>query len=392
MQGQRVLIAAISFVLLLTIGSANRLPAADAVVKVGAVQATKGVLSKAFLEINAGLKDSLTIANKEGGVNGKKIQYIMKETHYKVDESKEKFDEIIREHNPLAMFGNSTGLGKAIAEKIKNTYKILYTSTSFSAALADAPMYPSIFVPGPTYGDQMGILLMHIAKTKPKARVALFYSSTAFGKDPIPFARLMAKRLQLKLVSEQVVKLGTKEVANEVVDLKKAAPDFVIFQGFVMEPVPTVIRMCRELGMTCKFMGTFWTANKTVLDLLGPLAEGYMVVNPYAYWSDEKSPMIRKIRAYNAENYPDVTYRYNTYMEGFAAGLLLVETLRRADTAGALNYDGLVKALKTLKNVDTGGLTAPLTIVNNRFPTARVYEADAAKGMYVPRSEWLTLR
>ncbi len=367
-------------------------PANAEEVVVGAVQALKGVFAEAFVQINDGLKDSLAMANEQGGVNGKQIVYRMKVSDYNVDDSIQKFEELMRESSPIAVFGCSTGLGLKLAEDINGKYKILYSSTSFSAELADPARYPSIFLPGPTYGEQVALLLTYIAKQQPNAKVAFFYSDTAFGKDPIKYGRIMARRLRLKIVDEELVPIKIQDVSAQVKRLKEKNPDYVIFQGFVHSPVPNVIKQCRELGMTCKFMGTFWTATKKMIEVLGPHAEGYLVVNPYTYWGMQDVPMISKIRDYNAKHYPDITYRPNYYMEGFATGLIFVEVLRRADKAGDLSYDGMVKALRSLTNFSTEGLTAPLTIKNNRFPVARIWKANVAGGQYEPASDWLNLR
>ena len=143
--------------------------------------------------------------------------------------------------------------------------------------------------------------------------------------------------------------------------------------------------------MKCKFMGTFWGASKMIIDNLGPLAEGYMAVNPYMYWWNDDVPMIKKIKAYTAKKYPNVTARDNSYMQGFMTGLLFVECLKKADKAGQLNGEGLVKALQSIKDFDSGGLSAPLTIKNNKFPVARVWKVNVEKKIYEPASDWITL-
>jgi branched-chain amino acid transport system substrate-binding protein len=361
-------------------------------IRIGAVQATIGPFSKAFIEINAGLKDIINITNSEGGINGKKIKYIMTPTDYDVEESKQAFEAIMKEHSPHAMFGNSTGLGLALADKITDVFKVLYCSPSYSAQFADKARYPTMFLPGPTYGEQMALLLQYIAERTPNAKVAFFYSDTAFGRDPIKFAKIMCRRLRLRVVDEEVVKLGTLNVSSEVAKMHQADPDYVIFQGFIMDPVPTVIAKAREAGMTCKFMGAFWGATKEVLDRLGPLSRGYMVVNPFSYWTTTDAPMIQKIRSYNQANHPEVTYRPNYYMHGFATGLIYIDVLKRADSAGELNSEGITKALHNTENLDTGGLTATLTIRNNRFPVARIWEANPDTLEYEPVSEWLKLK
>lgn len=364
---------------------------ADNEVKVGAVQPITGRFAFAGVNINAGLEDALMMANEAGGINGKKIKYIMEDGQYQLDVAVAAFKRIMSRDNPLVMYGESTGLGKAMAQEIKDRYKILYSSTSFSSELADTAANPYVFVPGPTYADMFGILLSYIAKEKPGAKVAFFYSDTEFGKDPIPFGREMCKKLKLDLVAEEVAAVGAVDVTSQVLDLKRKSPDFVIFQGFVASPVQVVIKQCKEFGMKTKFMGTFWGASLKILELLGPLAEGYLAVNPYVYWQDENVPMIKKIREYTKKKYPDVKERDNSYMQGFMTGLIFVECLKRADKAGQLNHEGLVKALQSLKDFDTGGLSAPYTIKNNKFPVARVWKANPQKKIFEPASDWMAL-
>ncbi|MFH0823849.1 MAG: ABC transporter substrate-binding protein, partial [Pseudomonadota bacterium] len=313
-------VLSLALVVFIGTGLAAGISGAQEGVRVCAVMATKGVFSKAFIECNDGLKDCLAMANEAGGINGRRIHYFMEDTDYNVQESEAKLEQLWKTHRPLAMFGNSTGLSQAIAEKITKEYKTIYTSTSYSAVIANEGMYPSMFLAGPTYGQQVGILLTYIAKVNPGAKVALFYSDSEFGRDPIAFTRFQAQRLRLNLVTEQVVKLGAKDFTQQMAGLKAANPDFVIFHGFVLDPVPEVIKLCREQDMKCKFMGTFWGATKDILDKLGPLSDGYLVVNPYSYWWNEEAPMIRKIREFTAKNHPDVQYRSNYYMQGFCAG------------------------------------------------------------------------
>ena len=362
---------------------------AAGVIKVGAVQPVTGRFAFAGVHINAGLEDALMMANAEGGIDGKKIKYIMEDGTYKVDVAVAAFKRIMARDNPIIMYGESTALGKAMAPEIKDRYKILYSSTSFSSELANAAKNPYMFVPGPTYSDMFGILLKYIAKEKPGANVAFFYSDTEFGKDPIPYGRKMCKKLRLNLVAEEVAKVGGVDVASQVLDLKRKKAQYIIFQGFVLSPVSAVIKQARDYGLKAKFMGTFWGTHKMLLDKMGPLAEGYLGVMPYAFYWQTEIPMIRKIRAWNKKHHPKVKYRPTSYMQGFFTGRVFVECLKRADKAGELNGEGLVKALQSLKNVKTGGLMCPFSVINNKIPYGRVYRANTSKKTYEPISDWI---
>jgi branched-chain amino acid transport system substrate-binding protein len=358
-------------------------------IKVGAVQPVTGRFAFAGVHINAGLEDALNMANEEGGINGKKIKYIMEDGTYNVDVAVAAFKRIMARDNPIIMYGESTGMGKAVAPEIKSRYKILYSSTSFSSELANAAENPYVFVPGPTYSDMFGILLKYIAKEKPGANVAFFYSDTEFGKDPVAYGREMCKKLGLNLVAEEVAKVGGLDVASQVLDLKRKKAEYVIFQGFVLSPVPAVIKQARDYGLKVKFMGTHWGTHKMLLDKMGPLAEGYLGVMPYAFYYQDDIPMIKKIRDWNQKHHPDVKYRPTSYMQGFFTGLVFVECLKRADKAGDLTGDGLVKALQSIKDFDVGGLMAPITVIDNKIPMGRVYKANVSKKVFEPISDWI---
>jgi len=362
---------------------------AEDVVKVGAVQPITGRFAFAGVQINAGLEDALMMANEEGGINGKKIEYIMEDGTYSVDKAVAAFKRIMARDNPVIMYGESTGMGKAVAPEIKERYKVLYSSTSFSSELANVAENPYVFVPGPTYSDMFGILLKYIAKEKPGANVAFFYSDTEFGRDPIPYGREMCKKLGLNLVAEEVAKVGGVDVASQVLDLKRKKAEYVIFQGFVLSPVSTVIKQARDYGLKVKFMGTHWGTHKMLLDKMGPLAEGYLGVMPYAFYYQDDIPMIKKIRAWNKKHHPKVEYRPTSYMQGFLTGLIFVECLKRADKAGDLTGDGLVKALQSIKDFDVGGLMAPITVVDNKIPMGRVYKANVSKKIFEPITGWI---
>ena len=362
---------------------------AEEVIKVGAVQPVTGRFAFAGVHINDGLQDALMMANEEGGINGKKIEYIMEDGTYNVDVAVAAFKRIMSRDNPVIMYGESTGMGKAVAPEIKERYKILYSSTSFSSELADPAKNPYVFVPGPTYSDMFGILLKYIAQEKPGANVAFFYSDTEFGKDPVPYGREMCKQLGLNLVAEEVAKVGGIDVASQVLDLKRKNAEYVIFQGFVLAPVPAVIKQARDYGLKAKFMGTHWGTHKMLLDKMGPLAEGYLGVMPYAFYYQDDVPIMKKIKAWNAKHHPDVEYRPTSYMQGFFTGQVFIETLKRADQMGGFDGDTLVKALQSIKDVDVGGMMAPITVVNNKIPMGRVYRANVAEKKFEPISDWI---
>jgi branched-chain amino acid transport system substrate-binding protein len=364
-------------------------------IRIGACQPITGRFAFAGVNINAGLQDYITYANEQGLVKGKKLAYFYEDSGYDTDKAVATFKKIMAQYSPVIMYGESTGLGKAIAPELNGRYKVLYGSASFSSELADPKTHPYSFLSGPTYSDMFGVLLEYIAKhpKKGKPKVAFFYSDTEFGKDPIPWAKKRAGELGIDVVAEVVTKVGAVDVTTEVLALKKAQPDYVIFQGYVLAPIPEVIRGARDHGLETTFMGTFWSMDKGIIDKLGPDAEGYMGVNPYAYWYDD-APGVVAMRKYNEKVHPaEAKYRPNSYIQGWFTGMIYVEAARRVVAAGKpVTGDNLKDALATIKDWDTGGLTGKVTFASNKAALGRVYRANVQKGIFEPASDWIYLK
>ena len=380
-----------ALLLAVSLGLAPAARAADDVVTVGACQPITGRFAFAGIAINAGLQDYLNLANEKKLVPGKKFNYVYEDSGYDVEKAVACFKQIMAKHSPVIMYGESTGLGKAIAPELNSRYKVLYASASFSSELADPKTHPFSFISGPTYSDMFGILLEYIARNKGAARpkVAFFYSDTEFGKDPIASARTRAAELGIDVVAEIVTKAGAVDVTSEVLQLKKQNPDYVIFQGYILSPIIEVIRATRDFGLKTKFMGTFWSMDKGIIEKLGQDADGYMGVMPYAYYYED-APGIAAMRAYNQKAHPDVKYQPNSYIQGWFTGMVYVEAVKRVVAAGKpVTGENLAAVLDTIKDWDTGGVTGKVTFVNHKAGVGRIYKANAAKGIFEPASDWI---
>ncbi|MEW5912836.1 MAG: ABC transporter substrate-binding protein [Thermodesulfobacteriota bacterium] len=368
--------------------------AADTI-KVCAQQPLTGRFAFAGKHIHQGLMDSLGWANEQGGVGGKKFEYIYEDSGYDLQKAIASFKKAMAQYKPPMDYGESTGQGKALAPEINQRYHVLYGSTSFSAELADRKKNPYMFVSGPTYDQQFGILLKYIAahpKKKGQApTVAFFYSDTEFGRDPIPYARAMAKKLGIKVVAEEVTAVGAVDVTSQLLDLKRKNPDYCIFQGYVVPPIPAVIRGARDYGLKTTFMGSFWTTSKMLLDKLGKDGEGYMGVNPYAYWYHTEVPMIKIIQDYNKRHHKGVDYRPNSYMQGWFTGMIFVKLAQMCQAKGLpITGTNLKNMIPLVKDWDTQGFTGKVSFkTSNATAVGRVFVGKGGK--FVPASDGIYL-
>ena len=363
--------------------------AAEDIVIGGSIPMT-GVFAFAGIGIDAGIKDYLQILNDGGGIKGRKVRYVAEDTAYKVDQSMAVFKRITGSNKVNLYYADSTGFVKTVNPELERLGGILMTGASFAREISNAQKYPMQFMVGPDYSEMVGILLQYIAKAKPGAKVAMVYSDTEFGKDPVEAYRVDSKKLGLNPVLEIVTPPGSVDVSTEVIKMRRADPDFTIFHGYVSAPIPEFINQARAQGLKSQFMGTFWTMDNSTVMRMGQNADGFMGVMPYRYYYDTegKAPMLERIRKMRPE------YQSTAYMQGFLAAMLLTEAARRCVEAGnELNGKNLKTALSSIRNFDTGGIIGvPLSIKGNSIPIGRIYKADFKQQKMLPVSDWISLQ
>jgi len=359
---------------------------------IGAVHPFTGRFAFAGIHGQEAMKDAVDMVNEAGGINGKKLLYYWKDGEYKDDVGIAAFKSLYTQYKPQLMWGQSTGMTKALGPEIKDRYKVLYSAYTFADVAANPKENPYMFIPGPTYDEQFAVLLNYIAKQKPGANIAFFYSDTEFGREPIAFGREYAKKLGLKVVAEEVTKVGGVDVTTEILDMKKKNVEFCIFQGYVSDPIQKVMKQSKDYGFKCQFMGTFWSTEKHLLDALGPLSDEYIGVTAYSFYYQDQYPLVKKIRDWvKKRDAKGGDYRSQAYMQVFMGTTLLIEALKRADKAGPVTGESLVKALQSIKNFDVGGLMPPVTIKNNSVPVGRIVRGNSKTGRFDPITDWITL-
>lgn len=362
--------------------------AADDIVIAASMPLT-GVFAFAGVGVHAGIQDYVKIVNDAGGVSGRKVTYVAEDTAYKVDQSVAVFNKLTSQNKVNLYYGDSTAFAKTINPELNRLGTMMMAGASFATELNDPKAYPLQFMAGPDYTEMFGILLQHIAKVKPGAKVAFVNSDTEFGRDPIGPSEALAKKLGLDVVVKIVTPPTAVDVSTEILKLRRADPDFTIFHGYVLAPLPEFMNQAKQLGLKTKFMGTFWSMDNSLWGKVGEAADGFMGVMPYRYWFDTegKSPMLEKIRAMRPE------YQTTPYMQGFLTAMLYLESAKRTLDAGKeLNGVNLKAALNSIENFDTGGIIGtPITIKGNSIPVGRVYRYDAAKKSMVADSDWIQL-
>lgn len=361
----------------------------DGDIVIGGSLPLTGVFGFAGVAIEAGIQDYIKIFNENGGANGRNLRLAYEDTGYQVDQSVAVFNKLTSQNENIHLYyGDSTAFSRTINPELERRGDILMAGASFATEINDPVNFAPQFIAGPDYTEMYSILLEYIAKEKPGAKLAFVNSDTEFGRDPIESSTARAKELGLEVVEQIITPPGAVDVSTEVLKLRRSRPDYAIFHGYILAPLPEFMTQAKQLGLETKFMGTFWSMDSSIWDSVGEVADGFMGVMPYRYYYDEEeAPMLTRIR----EMRP--TYQATGYMQGFLTAMLMGEAVKRTLDAGQeLTSKNMKAALNSIEDFDTGGIIGtPISIPGNTVPVGRIYQYDAGAKQMKPVSDWISI-
>ena len=303
-----------------------------------------------------------TGATKTAGSRGRKLRFVWKDFGYKTDQSVAVFRKISASDNPPFYYGDfdrlvESGRGRCVGPG---------HHAHLGPVVQLRPRRPG---EGPLLLHVRADLHRHARGTAPvyqdqpegfdgSVRGPDLQRYRVRNADPIAAAKAKAQELGLPLAAEIITKPGGVDVSAEVIKLRRAKPDYVIFHGYVLAPIPEFMRQIREAGLDPTFMGTIWTMDKLIIDQMKDAADGFTGVMPYRYYYDtDGAPAMKTIQAVNRKATPDSTYRTVFYVHSWLTMMIYEEIAKRLIAAGK-PFDGpnMKAALEGIENWDTGGI------------------------------------
>ena len=331
--------------------------------------------------------------NAHGGINGKKVRLLRSDYGYKIPEALNLYKKFKTVDRVLAIQGWGTGDTEALTKMVAKD-KIPYFSASYSAHLTDPKKSPYNFFIAADYTTQLRAGLKYIMdnwKEKRKPKLAFIYPDHPYGKAPIPGGKKYAEELGFEIVGEENVGLRAIEATTQLLNLKKNEPDFAWIGG-TTPSTAVILKDAKKLGMKTKFLINIWGNDENLIKLAGDAANGALGLQAAAVYGDDVPGMKTILEVTKGE------HQMTHFIRGWVSMMVMCEGLKRADDAGDLTGPGLKKALETLRDFDTGGLTAPITYTSTDHRpnmSAKIYEYQNGKMVYkatvtLPRrDDWL---
>lgn len=199
----------------------------DDSVTIGATFPLTGVAAPGYSEIPTGAQAYFDYVNANGGVHGRKIDYIVRDDGYDPTKTSQVTRELVLEDEIFAMVGSlGTPTHSAVVDYL-NSQGIpdLFVSSGSLQWGDDVEAKPYTFGWQPDYESEGKIIGQWVKENLPDARVGLFLQDDDLGRDSEQGIR---RYLDDQIVDVERYTSGNTDVAPQIAGLQAAKVDLVL--------------------------------------------------------------------------------------------------------------------------------------------------------------------
>jgi branched-chain amino acid transport system substrate-binding protein len=186
--------------------------------------------------------------NDNGGVNGRKINFISYDDAYSPPKAVEQVRRLVESDEVLVVFGPLGTPSNTAIQKYLNGKKVpqLFVATG-ATKWNDPKSFPWTMGWQPSYQSEAQIYAKWLIREKPDARIAVLYQNDDFGKDYLNGLRESLGGKLTMIVAEESYEISEPTIDSHIVKIKAQSPDVVI--SFVTPKFAAqTIKKIAELG------------------------------------------------------------------------------------------------------------------------------------------------
>ena len=231
-----------------------------------------------------GIIDYLQYVNmKDGGVNGVQMTWAECETEYNPSRGVECYQRLLKKGDqqmhifePLA-----TPIAYGVLNRVDDD-KVILTQYGYGRSdAADGTVFPWVFSTMTSYWSQISAKLNWIATKEGGVanmkgkKVAHMYLDSAFGREPLPVMRRLAKDWGFELVEIPVATPGIEQSAQWL-RVRQERPDWITLWGFGAGMNSTSLTSAARINFPReKIVGVWWAGSEEDVLPAGEAAKGY---------------------------------------------------------------------------------------------------------------------
>jgi branched-chain amino acid transport system substrate-binding protein len=327
--------------------------ASDSEIKIGNIMPYSGPAS-AYGEIGKTEAAYFRKVNDEGGVNGRKINFISYDDAYSPPKTVEQARKLVESDEVLLIFQSLGTPSNTAIQRYMNAKKVpqLFVATG-ATKWNDPKHFPWTMGWQPSYQSEAHIYAQYLLKNHPQGKIGVLYQNDDYGKDYLKGLKDGLKG-NMPIVAEAPYETTDPTVDSQVINLKASGAD-IVFNVATPKFAAQAIKKIAELGW--KPVHLLNNVSNSVGSVLKPagfdnaagvLSTAYMKDPTDPTWKDD--PGYKKWSAFMDKYYPDGDKTSTFTVYGYLAAQTLVAVLKQS--GDNLTRENVMKQAASLKGLE----------------------------------------
>jgi branched-chain amino acid transport system substrate-binding protein len=305
-------------------------------IRIGSTNALSGPVSS-YSVISRSHEALFKRLNEQGGVGGKRVQFIVYDDGYQPPRTLEQTRRLVEQDRVAFTFNQLGTPTNSAVHRYMNQRKVPHLFLATGAdKWANPQNFPWTIGFQPSYRVEAQIYAKHILQERPNAKIGLLYQNDDFGKDYLNGVKdVLGARF------DAMVKTATNEatdptIDSQIVQLQAGGAD-VLITGIVPRHAAQAIRRVHDMGWRPMFFMTNVSISSSVVMTPAGPEKGVGIITS-DFRKDQTDPAwandagMNEWRAFMRQYLPDGDQNDNNYTYAYAAGQTMVQVLRNCGT------------------------------------------------------------
>jgi len=332
--------------------------------------------------------------NDQGGIYGRKLELIKYDSGMDAAQAMANYRKLILEDKVFAvLFGFGTFVRPAYSFFEEQKVPWLFPWAPPEDMIFPARKY--LFSLFPTTATQMKVEVKWIIDQGKWKNIACIYGDSASGKTGLDMLKDMLKGSPVNLVAAEAIPNDATSAAVQVAKISQAKPDMILIIGMVHAPAAVIIKEVRKVGLKADLMVGMSLIGPTIPKLLEGTASAEGLYG--AWWGAIQYPSsqatetqkMKELRLYLMKSNPEIFNDSNIggNVEHGLSVELMIDAIKMCGKD--LTREGLIKALESMKNYDTGKGNYATFSPTRREGIAGGIIIQYKNGDWIPISQWI---
>jgi branched-chain amino acid transport system substrate-binding protein len=333
--------------------------ATDTEIKIGNIEAYSGPAS-AYGVIGKTEQAYFNKINAEGGINGRKINFISYDDGYSPPKTVEQARKLVESDEVLFIFNSLGTPPNSAIQKYMNMKKVpqLFVATG-ATKWNDPKDFPWTMGWQPNYQSETQIYAKYILKNMPNAKIAVIYQNDDYGKDYLKGLKdgLGAKAASM-IVAEESYEVTEPTIDSHIVKLKSSGADVFVNISTPKFAAQAIKKIAEIEWKPTHFLNNVSASIGSVIVPAGMenaqdiISSAYLKDTSDPQWKDDAG--MKAFDAFLTKYFPEGNRIDASVMYGYTVAQGLVYVLKNC--GDDLTRANVMKQAASIKDLELGGL------------------------------------